>query len=286
MVAGHCFRLSFSKGDIEEKSLSNYAPFLVSKTTEEERFHLSVVKSLSNTYNYQIIGQFDDDIASIQISKSENGHFRIKISPPGSDLYSTMDADSAFRTVYLQLPSEVQHRFFCLNNCLMLLYTFSSAPYDTLLLHASVVRRNNDGFVFLGKSGTGKSTHSSLWINHIEGSELLNDDNPVVRIIEGIPMVFGSPWSGKTPCYRNEKALLKGIVKLHQAPKNQIRKLSVLEAYASVFPSCSNMKWEEGIAEGIHRTVEKLSATVACYQLDCLPDKEAAMLSSATLTGL
>lgn len=284
-VAGHRFRLSFSNESLEEDSLTNYAPFRVSKEIGDCLFSLSIVDNLSDELDYKQVGQFDNDIAFIGVFKPDNGSFRFRIAYPGSRDYCTMDTDAAFRVAQVKLPAGDKHRFFCLNNCLMLLYAFSTANLDTLMMHASVIKNETDGFIFLGKSGTGKSTHSRLWLDYIEGSELLNDDNPVVRIIDGNPIVYGTPWSGKTPCYRNEKALLKGIVKLEQAPQNQIKALSLLQAYAIVFPACSSMRWEEEIASGIHRTVEKLVSTVPCYRLYCLPDKAAAELSATTIKG-
>ncbi len=80
--------------------------------------------------------------------------------------------------------------------------------------------------MFLGPSGTGKSTHASLWLENVEGTELVNDDNPVVRILDdGSIKVYGSPWSGKTPCYLNVNYPLGGIVNLIQASHNKISRL-------------------------------------------------------------
>ncbi len=280
-IAGHTFRLSFPNKTTEEDSLSNYAPFGVDMA-DDCLFHLSAVNTLSEDEEYVSVGQFEDDIASIGISKSEKGNFRFHIAYPHSKDYCTMDVDACFREAQVQLPEDERYHFFCLNNCLMLLYAFATSNLDTLLIHASVVKNNDGGFVFLGKSGTGKSTHSRLWLENIAGSELLNDDNPVVRIIDGKPWVFGTPWSGKTPCYKNENVPLRGIVKLRQDTENNIKQLSLLQAYAAVLPSCSSMRWEDNIASGIHRTVEKLISLVGCYQLDCLPNKAAAELSAAT----
>ena len=50
-----------------------------------------------------------------------------------------------------------------------------------LSLHASCVVRDGEGYLFMGRSGTGKSTHSRLWIQTFPGTELLNDDNPAIR---------------------------------------------------------------------------------------------------------
>ena len=275
-VAGHQFRLSFSEETLED-CLGNYAPFRLPEDGDNILFHLLVSDTL-NEKQYEQIGKFDDDIASIRIFKSRDEDYRFRIGYLDSREYCTMDTGEDFHHAEVELPADLQYRFFCLNNCLMLLYAFASAQHNTLLMHASVIKNNGQGYLFLGKSGTGKSTHSSLWLKHIEGSELLNDDNPVVRIVDGRAMVYGSPWSGKTPCYRSEGVPVKAIVKLRQAPENKILKLAALKAYAAILPACSNMSWENGIMDAIHTTVEKLVTAVNCLGLDCLPDQAAAML--------
>jgi hypothetical protein len=180
------------------------------------------------------------------------------------------------------LDGSKQNALFSVNNSLMLMYAFRSAPYMTLEMHASVIGNGGKGYLFLGKSGTGKSTHSSLWLKHIEGSELMNDDNPVLRVGEdGVARVYGSPWSGKTPCYRNVSAPVGAIVRIRQAKHNTIRRLNVLESYASVYSSCSGFKADRGMADGQHKALEFIALNVPCYTLDCLPDEEAARVCAA-----
>ena len=172
-----------------------------------------------------------------------------------------------------------------LDTSLMLLYAMRSAAGDTLLFHSSTIVKDGKAYLFLGKSGTGKSTHSGLWLKHIEGTRLLNDDNPVVYIShEGTPMVSGSPWSGKTPCYKNEEYPIGAIVQLRQAPENKIRKQTVIESYVSIKTSVSGKAWEKDIADGQHQTIEKLIGATRLYQLDCLPDAGAALLCSQTIS--
>lgn len=167
----------------------------------------------------------------------------------------------------------------------MLLYAMRSAAGDTLLFHSSTIVKDGRAYLFLGKSGTGKSTHSELWLKHIDGTRLLNDDNPVVYIShEGTPMVSGSPWSGKTPCYKNEEYPIGAIVQLRQAPENKIRKQTVIESYVSIKTSVSGKAWEKEIADGQHQTIEKLIGATRLYQLDCLPDAGAALLCSQTIS--
>jgi serine kinase of HPr protein (carbohydrate metabolism regulator) len=175
---------------------------------------------------------------------------------------------------------------FAISNAVMLLYTFFTAPYDTMMVHASVIAHGGQGYMFLGKSGTGKSTHSRLWLNHIDDTELLNDDNPVLRIVDGKVRVYGTPWSGKTPCYKNLEMPLGGIVRLSQAPYNKIQRLMPLMAYTALMPSCSCMRWEPQATEALHKAVEKVIMNVPCWHLECLPDEEAARVCNAAVTGV
>ena len=184
------------------------------------------------------------------------------------------------------IPRAYAHRLmeFALSNSMMLLYTFNTSPYDTLMIHASVIAYEGAGYVFLGRSGTGKSTHSRLWLENIEGTWLLNDDNPVIRVVDGAVNVYGSPWSGKTPCYKNEVLPLGGVVRLSQAPYNRIEKLPALKAYASLMPACSCMRWDRRSTDALHSTVETVGRQDGGWHLECLPDAEAAYLCNSTVT--
>ena len=137
--------------------------------------------------------------------------------------------------------------------------------------------------LIVGRSGTGKSTHSRLWLEHISDTSLLNDDNPVVRFIDGEAIIYGTPWSGKTPCYKNESMSLKGVVRLSQAPYNKIARLAPLQAFASLMPACSCMRWDGRSVSALHKTVEKVIGVVPCWHLECLPDKDAAVLCNSTV---
>ena len=158
------------------------------------------------------------------------------------------------------------------NDALKMMFALATAEQDTLLIHAAIVSCEGKGYLFLGPSGTGKSTHAQLWLEHVEGTELVNDDNPVVR--DGI--VYGSPWSGKTPCYRNVSVPIGGIVMLSQAPYNKIHRLSGIEAYVDLAESVGDMPWDSRISEGFHQTMNKLASTVPMWHLECLPDEAAA----------
>ena len=164
---------------------------------------------------------------------------------------------------------------FELNTSLMIQYTFATAGLSTLLLHASVTRYQGRGNLFFGVSGTGKSTHSRLWHDFVPESDLMNDDNPVIRFEDGQCLVYGSPWSGKTLCYRNVVAPVNALVRLEQYPLNQIERLQPLQAYASVVAAVSTIRWNHDIMSLLVPTVERVAMTIPCFQLKCRPDEEA-----------
>ena len=172
-----------------------------------------------------------------------------------------------------------KHEKMAIDNALMIMFALATADKGTVLFHAAAVSYEGRGYMFLGPSGTGKSTHASLWQRYIAGTALVNDDNPVVRIDEdGTATVYGSPWSGKTPCYRNVSYPLSGIVVLSQAPYNKIQRLSGIYAYAALVESISGKRWDERIADGLHQTENALASSVPVWHLECLPDEAAARL--------
>ena len=168
---------------------------------------------------------------------------------------------------------------FSIDSGLMVLYALSTATKSTLLFHSSVVMEDGYAYMFLGKSGTGKSTHSRLWLETIKGVMLLNDDNPIVRTYPGGRVyVYGSPWSGKTHCYKNDYGTLGGIVMLGQAKFNKIIMVDDEQAYQDIITSVSGTAWNGRIRNGQHQTAMKLLHYVPFYHLKCRPDHEAAKI--------
>lgn len=156
--------------------------------------------------------------------------------------------------------------------------------HGAVAIHSSVIVAEGRGVLFLGESGTGKSTHTRLWREGIEGAKLLNDDSPIVRIVDGEVRVYGSPWSGKTPCYKNEVYPMAGLCRLSQAPHNRITRLSNLMAIGALLPSCPPIfAHDSALQDMICATVGNIVRGVKSYHLECLPNSEAAELSYNTI---
>lgn len=277
-VAEHVFVLMTGEHDSLIGGLRQYEPFLTD-ATDNITFRLEIVEEMPVTTFHEETKQ-EEEGQVIVIGHLDDGssYFEFWLK---NELCAVMIADKDYRQAQICLKGKWK---FGLNNAFMVMYTIATANSQTALFHSSVVSYQGKAYMFLGQSGTGKSTHSSLWLKYIEGTELVNDDNPVVRIIDGVARVYGSPWSGKTPCYRNVVYPVGGIVKLDQAPYNEIKRLKGVRAYAAVVPSISGKRWDKKVADGLHETENLLAQLVPVWHLDCLPDEAAARLCCNTCT--
>lgn len=292
-VAGHAFALEADDGPARWAGLENYVPFEVTaaEVVSQPVFSLSVRRrdGLPEVSGAVPVISFEGDGIRISLYEEADGTLLFGFSVVGQD--SDMDGllrvcpGKAESELLLAASAGLCRKAFAVNNVLMLLYAMHTACRDTLLIHASAVACRGRAYVFLGRSGTGKSTHSRLWLQQVDGARLLNDDNPVLRLKDGVAMVCGTPWSGKTPCYRNESLPLGAIVRLSRAPFNRIGRLEGVAAYAALRPSVSAMRWKREYADGLHRTLVRLVSVADIYHLQCLPDGAAARLCHDTVTG-
>lgn len=274
--------------DVETNGFSLIPSFQNFKTEENDDDLLFTMTVEADDYVFQKsvenVGTFDTGNGDTIVDKFNDGGYKFQIKDIQGGLCCTLVADKHFNDCHCTLNGEFWMRRFGLNNAFMLAFAFAGSFKKALMIHASLVRNNGYGYAFIAKSGTGKSTHTSLWLKHIPNSGLMNDDNPIVRIIDGKPYIYGSPWSGKTPCYRQVKASLGAITRIDRAKQNSIEKLKPIQAFASLLPCCSSMKWDNDIYNAICDTITRLIETTDIFTLHCLPDKEAAEICHKTIS--
>ena len=163
---------------------------------------------------------------------------------------------------------------------LWLLYGIAALPHKTLAFHASVAVHSGKAVLFIAESGTGKSTQTRLWREHIPGTGFLNDDSPMVHLTPEGPWAYGSPWSGKLPVYLDTQYPLAALIRLSQAPYNALSpRLGKLEALAATLPACApELLYSESLTDGMCAVLTQVVDTVPVYKLACLPNAEAALL--------
>ena len=287
MIAQHRLSVRFADGLDADALIPSFSPF-VCEAGGSVLLEMDVCEGTAPDFSQMDeIGQFDCGGANHGVYQGEDGGYAFEISLPSCDggaLSCCLTTNAGFSSCRAVLMSAApRQQQFGLNNALMMAFAFAAAEQDTLLVHASVIRNDGYGYLFTAPSGTGKSTHTHLWYKYIPGSDLMNDDNPVVRIVDGETIIFGSPWSGKTPCYRNKSYQLGGVVMLSQAPYNKIRRLSGIYAYVALVPSISGKRWDQRIADGLHDTENALAMNIPIWHLECLPDEAAAQLCHQTI---
>lgn len=267
--------------------LPSFSAFSVEGGENDERlFTLTVDDGLRPAKERSLVRKFDTGNGDTLVYQLPDGGYQYIIRDVYDRDCCLLICNADFSDCRCALNGDWTMRSFGLNDALMLVYAFAGAFRQTMLIHASCVMHQGKGYPFTAASGTGKSTHTSLWMKHIEDVQLMNDDNPIIRLEDGVPYIYGSPWSGKTPCYRNVRMPLGAITRIERAPRNWIERLAPVQAFATLLPACSSMKWDERIYSLLCDAITTIIETTPVYTLHCLPDAEAARVCHQALTSL
>ena len=266
--------------------LTNYAPFEMAEVNPQPSalFTIKIQESAipsGEGWEHVYTDTSDDDMPRIEMFRQpEAWLFRASVFKD-SGIVCAIRCSKDWREVILYM--EARYSRFAIDNAAMLVYAFATIRFKTLLFHSSVTMRGGKGYMFLGHSGTGKSTHSKQWMTAFADAQLLNDDNPAVRIYEdGTVRVFGTPWSGKTPCYKNADVPVAALVQLEQAPHNEMTKLRMSQAYPFILGSVSGLKVLPEMMDQIYESIASLLELIPVYRLECLPNLDAARLCAQT----
>ena len=287
-IAGLYVKIIFLPSQRNSVSLiPSFQPFACKEVADSDLFfQIDVDDNLRPVPKDQrsLIRDFDTGNGNIIVYQLTDGGYQYVIKDINGYSCALLITNKNFVHCHCALNGNYDMRSFGLNSVLMLAFAFAGASRSVLLIHASLVRHRGWGYPFIAKSGTGKSTQVSSWLRYIPDCDLMNDDNPILRIIDGKPYIYGGPWSGKTPCYRNVKAPLGAVTRIDRADVNSCEKLAPIEAFASFLPSCSAMKWDEDIFHDICDTVTRVVETTPIFTMHCRPDKDAAIVCHKTIS--
>lgn len=266
-----------------QQVLPSFLPFVQEEPVGTPGFVLETVEKIAPLEGEERLQEFRNDMGHVRLYESGKG-FRVELNYGNPEeenqvLWMNKEASAAQAYVNWQSPNVRV----ALTSMFRIVFSQRILACQGFSIHASTVVKDGNGYLFLGKSGTGKSTHSRMWQTVWPEVELLNDDNPIVRMVENRVWVYGSPWSGKTPCYRQQRAPLKGMVRLKQAPMNRWTRMEGVKAWATVYPSCAVIQEETGLYEKLRATLNEVVAQVKVGQLECLPEPEAARMSEENL---
>lgn len=151
--------------------------------------------------------------------------------------------------------------------------------YDAFLIHATSVRVDEDAYLFIGPSGAGKTTHARLWKKYFgDRLRVINDDKPIIKVIDDEILVCASPWSGKERWINNIIAPLKAVIWINQSDENSIEKISKAEAWDFLM----NQVYRSYDADNTQRTLKMIDRVIneaSFYALNCNRTFEAVELA-------
>ena len=150
--------------------------------------------------------------------------------------------------------------------------------YDAFVFHGAAVAVGETAYLFTAKSGTGKTTHTNLWLKNIEGSYIVNGDKPILRMIDGKPYVCGTPWMGKEALGCNKNVPLAAICLLSRGTENHIEKTDFQKMYPRLIGQCYRPPKGALVAKTI-KLLERIGKYVPIYELTCNMEDEAAMVA-------
>ena len=281
-IAGHSLLIETTDFETTRRLIPSFDPFFV----EIEEGNTDILFKFIG--NKKILIPETDPVDIVEIHGLsykvflEEGVMTVCMSMQDNEYYFQISADKS--TVITDITLIKESESFFLLYFLRTVYGIISAYHKTLKIHASVIEKDGKALIFLGKSGTGKSTHSKLWQKYVPGCALLNDDEPIIRIMnDGTIKVFGAPWSGSTPCYRNASADVSAFVHLHQSDENRLTKLNGMESFTSLLQSTAIMRSDSNNRTMIISMINDILEKVSVYRLDNRPDREAVSLSETLL---
>ena len=152
--------------------------------------------------------------------------------------------------------------------------------YDGFMLHASGVVYENKAYLFSAPSGTGKSTHTGIWRRAFgeDKTFIINDDKPVIRIIDGQAIAFGTPWSGKTDHNENVGVPLQGICFVERCEKNWIEPMSPKDAIHRILDQTIRPQDSKNMSK-LLELLDKVLSSVKVYTLHCNMEDDAAFVA-------
>ena len=266
--------------------LPNLRPFVAdgNSATDKAICHIATGQTITPETAEPTLSSIGDDKSIHLWIKPDECKLSLQIHPIGKTYW--LQADRRWQRVAIDCPATADDEEAAyMNDCIMIAFVYSSAFHGAATIHASSVAIAGEGCAFIGHSGIGKSTHSGLWLRHIAGTRLLNDDQPVVRIhADGTTRIYGSPWSGKTDCYRNEGANLRALFFMQQSTENSATRLTALEIYQRLLKATSLIGRDTATFGAISHTQAAISSSVPGYLLKNSPTEEAARLSHKTFT--
>ena len=155
--------------------------------------------------------------------------------------------------------------------------------FNGIMLHASCVEYEGKAYLFSARSGTGKSTHTHLWLKYLPGSRIINDDKPAIRCIDGVFYAYGTPWSGKYDESVNTGVPIAGIAFLSRG-ENSIKRIPGIKAL-TLFMDQTVRPYDKELMSNTLEILNGVLTDIPIYEMSCDMSEEAVKTSYNGMKG-
>lgn len=150
--------------------------------------------------------------------------------------------------------------------------------HNGMMLHSSCVEKDGFAYLFSARSGTGKSTHTHLWLKNLEGTRIINDDKPALVNEDGKWYACGTPFSGKTDENLDVKIPVRAITFLHRSETNSVKRIPPFQAVSLLIEQTIKPA-DKALAEAMLDNVDALLRAIPVFSLGCNMEDDAAIVA-------
>lgn len=154
----------------------------------------------------------------------------------------------------------------------LMCYMMILARHNGIILHSSGLSINEKGFIFCGKSGSGKTTISNLFIKS-NYATLLTDEALILRKNGDSFIMYGSPWKGSGDnIYSNTSSTLNHIYFIFHGKQNRCDNINKREAISALVKQAFPFFWDKKLMLLSFSLITELTNAIPCNRLFFLPN--------------
>lgn len=156
---------------------------------------------------------------------------------------------------------------------------YLTAHCDTVLMHGCVIQVDDAGYMFTAPSGTGKTTHTRLWLQLLgERSYIVNGDKPLIHVAKCGVTAYGTPWDGKEHYSRNTSVPLRAIGIICRDTTNYTERLTPPQAFTEMLRATHSPNTRLETIK-LMKLLENLLLQVPVFRIHCNMDLQAAQVA-------
>ena len=145
-------------------------------------------------------------------------------------------------------------------------------------IHSSALLIGTKVYLFSGNSGVGKSTLTRRICRLCPEAEIINDDKPTFRMVDGKCIVYGTPFAGGTDVQLNKCGELGGVFFLEQSENDSVEPLPAFLSIRELLQQTPYRKTEK-IAEKLLDMYSEIITRYPFYRMCCTNSDNAAVVA-------